>query len=264
MSRRKTFPSLSSSRQMMMAWKLSGLSHSPAILASRPASMRLKIAISPSRESSSTEPISRRYIRTGSSVRSVGSLIGLGRDLPLDLGQLAAFGFGLLLGPLALAPLLLARLLGLDDVDPHLAEHGDDILDLLGIDLLRGQNRVDLVMGDVAAFLGGADGFLTAASERSSSGNGVSGVSAASFSGASSFSFSFCAALVLLAIHLFRGRPSWDIDHHSTHTLCGESRPILPAIRGPRAIATSRAAAGSRPELLSPSPETSITRRCAL
>ena len=66
-------PSFSSSRQMMTAWKVSGLSHSPAIIASRPASMRLAIAISPSRESSSTEPISRRYMRTGSSVRSVGS-----------------------------------------------------------------------------------------------------------------------------------------------------------------------------------------------
>jgi hypothetical protein len=59
---------------MMMAWKVSGLSHSPAIIASRPASMRLAIAISPSRDRSSTEPISRRYMRTGSSVRSVGSL----------------------------------------------------------------------------------------------------------------------------------------------------------------------------------------------
>ena len=75
MSRRNTFPSLSSSRQMMMAWKVSGLSHRPAIIASRPASMRLAIAISPSRESSSTELISRRYMRTGSSVRSIGSLV---------------------------------------------------------------------------------------------------------------------------------------------------------------------------------------------
>ena len=58
---------------MMTAWKVSGLSHRPAIMASRPASMRLAMAISPSRESSSTEPMSRRYMRTGSSVRSVGS-----------------------------------------------------------------------------------------------------------------------------------------------------------------------------------------------
>ena len=74
MSRRKTLPSLSSSRQMMMAWKVSGLSHRPAIIASRPASIRLAIAISPSRERSSIDPIARRYMRTGSSVRSVGSL----------------------------------------------------------------------------------------------------------------------------------------------------------------------------------------------
>ena len=73
MSRSRILASLSSSRQMMTAWKVSGLSHRPAIIASRPASMRLAMAISPSRESSSTEPMSRRYMRTGSSVRSVGS-----------------------------------------------------------------------------------------------------------------------------------------------------------------------------------------------
>ena len=43
--------------------------------------------------------------------------------------------------------------------------------------------------------------FLTAASERSSSGSGVSEASGVSFSGASYFSFSFCAALVLIAMH---------------------------------------------------------------
>ena len=40
----------------------------------RPASIRLAIAISPSRDSNSTLPISRRYMRTGSSVRSSFSL----------------------------------------------------------------------------------------------------------------------------------------------------------------------------------------------
>ncbi len=35
--------------------------------------MRLAMAISPSRDSSSTEPISRRYMRTGSSVRPMSS-----------------------------------------------------------------------------------------------------------------------------------------------------------------------------------------------
>ena len=73
MSRSRILPSLSSSRQMMIAWKVSGLSHKPAIIASRPASIRLAMAISPSRDRSSTEPISRRYMRTGSSVRSAGS-----------------------------------------------------------------------------------------------------------------------------------------------------------------------------------------------
>ena len=62
---------------MMMAWKVSGHSQRPAIIASRPASMRLAMAISPSRDSSSTEPISRRYMRTGSSVRSDGSFFSV-------------------------------------------------------------------------------------------------------------------------------------------------------------------------------------------
>src|SRR5262249_4821882 len=45
--------------------------------------------------------------------------------------------------------------------------------------------------------------FLTAASDRSSSGSGVSGVSGASFSGVSGFtsSFSFTTVLVLVAIN---------------------------------------------------------------
>ncbi len=72
-SRSMIASSSSSSRQMVMAWKVSGLSQRPAIMVLRPASIRLAMAISPSRESSSTEPISRRYIRTGSSVRSSAS-----------------------------------------------------------------------------------------------------------------------------------------------------------------------------------------------
>src|SRR5229473_526854 len=124
MSRRKTLPSLSSSRQMMMAWKVSGLSHRPAIIA------------------------------------SLGRLLGLGlgRDLLLNLDQLAALALALFVGLLALLLSLFARLLGLDHVDAHLAEHREDILDLLGIDLFR--QRVDLIMGDVAALLGGADELL--------------------------------------------------------------------------------------------------------
>src|SRR6516162_4332637 len=99
-------------------------------------------------------------------IRALGRLLGLGlgRDLLLDLDQLAALALGLLVGLLArlfslFARLLsfFARLLGLDHVDAHLAEHREHLLNLLGIDLLRGQHRVDLVMGDVAALLGGPD-----------------------------------------------------------------------------------------------------------
>src|SRR5262249_8442140 len=87
----------------------------------------------------------------------------------LNLDQIAALALGLfarLLSlfarVLALARLLalFARFLGLDHVDAHLAEHGQHILELLGINLLRGQSRVDLVMGHVAALLGGTNDLL--------------------------------------------------------------------------------------------------------
>src|SRR6476646_10054368 len=74
--------------------------------------------------------------------------------------------------------------------------------------------------------------FLTAASERSSSGSGVSGASVASFSGASSFSFSLAAALVLVAIRFSPpDAPSWGTsithltpnDTHHPYPMRGES-----------------------------------------
>ena len=55
---------------MVIAWKVKGLSHRPFIIRFRPASILLAIAISPSRDSSSTDPISLKYILTGSSVLS--------------------------------------------------------------------------------------------------------------------------------------------------------------------------------------------------
>ena len=132
MSRSRILASLSSSRQMMIAWKVSGLSHKPAIIASRPASIRLAMAISPSRDRSSTEPISRRYMRTGSSVRSAGSELrvatAVGRAVstsspPSASSSSAAFG-GFLFG--------FFRVLALDDIDAHLAEHRVHVLDLVG------------------------------------------------------------------------------------------------------------------------------------
>ena len=72
-------------------------------------------------------------------VGALGRLLGLGlgRDLLLDFDQLAAFALGFLVGLFALLLAFLARLLGLDHVDAHLAEHGEHVLDLLGIDLFR-------------------------------------------------------------------------------------------------------------------------------
>src|SRR5262249_28608867 len=152
MSRRSTFPSLSSSRQIMMAWKVSGLSHSPAIIASRPASMRLAIAISPERESSSIDPISRRYKRTGS-FGSIGRfrLLDLGWRGVLHLDDLAPFALVLFLGFLALLLLVQLGLLGLDHIDAHLIEHGKNVLDLVGAHLFGGKHGIDLVVGDPPA-----------------------------------------------------------------------------------------------------------------
>jgi hypothetical protein len=100
-------------------------------------------------------------MRTGSSVRSVGSLASdlagtfcwTSTSLPLSLSA-SSSGSSRCSSPSSLASF------GLDDVDSHLAQHGEDFLDPLGIDLLGGQHRVDLVMGDVAALLGGADELL--------------------------------------------------------------------------------------------------------
>ena len=154
MSRSSTFAAFSSSRQMMMAWKVSGFSQRPAIIASRPASMRLAMAISPSRDRSSTEPISRRYMRTGSSVRSEASrpFAFLATAVPVGSHQLAAFGLllGLLLGGFRLG---LVRLVRFDDVDAHVGEHRHRVFDLLGGDLLGGEHGIQLVDGDVAALL---------------------------------------------------------------------------------------------------------------
>ena len=83
---------------------------------------------------------------------------GLSRNRPLlDFDKLV-FALRLLLCLLAgrrLFPRL--SLNGVDHVDAHLAERRQDVLHLLGLDLLRGQQRVDLAVGDIAAHLGAAD-----------------------------------------------------------------------------------------------------------
>ena len=111
------------------------------------------------------EQLHRAHLAQIHAHRIVGALgrllgLGLGRDFLLDLDELAGFALGLLLGLLAGLLVVFARFLGLDDVDAHLAEHRQHVLDLLGIDLLGGQHRVDLFVGDVAALLGALDHLL--------------------------------------------------------------------------------------------------------
>ena len=123
--------------------------------------MRFAIAISPSRESSSTEPISRRYIRTGSSVRSVGSLAS-------DLA--GVFGVTSTSSPDSLssssgssrasASSSAFGFLGLYDVNSHLTHHRQHVFDLLGGDFLRRHHCIELPIGDVAALLGLLDHLL--------------------------------------------------------------------------------------------------------
>ncbi len=95
--------------------------------------------------------------------RIVGALAGLGllglgrrRARNLDEFAVALFLLGLL-ACLFAGGLLALGLLGLDDVDAHLVEHRKDVLDLIGGHLLGGKHGVDLLMGDIAALLGGLD-----------------------------------------------------------------------------------------------------------
>ncbi len=83
-------------------------------------------------------------IHTDGVVGALGGLFGRGfgrHPVLLDLDQLAALALGLLLGRFARDLIFGLGFLGLDHVDTHLAELRQDVLDLLGLDLLRGQQR---------------------------------------------------------------------------------------------------------------------------
>ena len=92
-------------------------------------------------------------------VGPVRGLAGARRDggLTRRLDEFAAFGLLFLVG------LLLGRggaflgLFAFDDADPHLAQHGVDVFDLVGGHLFRRQHGIEFVMGHEAAALGGLD-----------------------------------------------------------------------------------------------------------
>ncbi len=218
MSRSRILPSFSSSRQMMMAWKVSGLSHRPAIMASRPASMRLAMAISPSRDSSSTEPISRRYMRTGSSVRSVGSLVAVSA---LATGVAATTARGASAAPSSPAAAALLGLVGVDDVDAHVGQHRHGVLDLLGGHFLGGQHLVQLVIGDEAARLRGLDQLLDCSvrhvEHRAIVRLGWGLLLILGFSGFGCHSFYSAAQILLLETRSPQGRGAPRDSKRSTH-----------------------------------------------
>ena len=77
--------------------------------------------------------------------------LGLGRRLLLNFDEFAVAL--LFLGLLARLALLGVVLFRFDDVDAHLVEHREHVLDLIGGHFLGRQNRVDLFMRDIAALL---------------------------------------------------------------------------------------------------------------
>ena len=72
------------------------------------------------------------------------------RDLD-EVSALGLFLLGVLLG------LGFVLLLGLDDIDAHFVHHGQNVFDLLGIDLLGGEHGVQFGVSDKAPLFGELD-----------------------------------------------------------------------------------------------------------
>ena len=107
-----------------------------------PRSMRLAISTSPSRVSSGTVPISRRYMRTGSLVFSSVP----GRQVELDVLALFQLEF-----------LVAGKLGRVQQIDALGADGGDQIVQIVGrADLIR-QHVVHVAVGEIALLLAGLD-----------------------------------------------------------------------------------------------------------
>ena len=132
----------------MMARATVGVREIDLMTASLPRSMRLAISTSPSRVSSGTVPISRRYMRTGSLVLSSAP----GVEIELEL--LGAFA-----GPVEQL-VFAVFLLGIDDLDARAAERAEQIIELVRRRDVGGQQLVDLVVEQVALFLADGDELL--------------------------------------------------------------------------------------------------------
>ena len=161
MSRRKTLPSLSSSRQMMI-----GLEGQRALAQARDHRLAAGLdALGDGDLALARQQLDRAHLAQIHAHRIVGAL---GRLLAFSV---LATAFGVTStssppsarpprAPRGLAPRPRRRLLVLDHVDAHLVEHRQHVLDLLGGDLLGGQHGVELLVGDVAALLGLLDHLL--------------------------------------------------------------------------------------------------------
>ncbi len=118
---------------------------------SRPSSMRLAMRISPSRVSSSTVPISRMYMRTGSVVRpnslSTVASAAAASSAVVVVGRHGGVGQQQFLG--------IRRLLV--DRDAHVVDHVDDVFDLLRIDDVVREVIVDFAIGQVTLLLAAGD-----------------------------------------------------------------------------------------------------------
>ena len=113
--------------------------------------MRLAMRISPSRVSSSTVPISRMYMRTGSVVRPSSASSAASAAAASSIASSSAGAEGSVAQQrLGIRCLLVHR-------DAHVVDRVDDVFDLLRIDDLGGQVIVHLRVGQVALLLAARD-----------------------------------------------------------------------------------------------------------